>query len=156
MKSILGTSTAKKTMRVATAFTGVAASAFAGVAAFAPAAKANSQVPSPYTIWVKTSSLVTSIQVCGYKDVGSGEWYCTAKEPNPHHNTEHSNYFGGNWKDGKVNVYEWDYTSYFNSTQSGAHTCNTNGAYHGVFRTGGVSLSAGNHASLGVDSKAEC
>src|ERR1700728_20912 len=82
MKSILGTSPAKKTMRVATAFTGVAATAFAGVAAFAPGAKANSQVHYPYVLWVKTSTLVTSIQVCGYKDVGTGEWYCTEREAN--------------------------------------------------------------------------
>src|ERR1017187_9696653 len=81
MKSVPGKSSAKKTMRVATAFAGVAA----GVAAFAPAAQAapdNAPVPQPYTLWVKTSGNVAYIQVCGYKDVGSGKWYCTGQEVN--------------------------------------------------------------------------
>jgi hypothetical protein len=161
MKSILGTSAAKKTMRVATAFTGVAATAFTGVATFAPAAKANSQVYYPYVLWVKTSSLVTSIQVCGYKDVGTGEWYCTEPEANPYHYLgTHSNYFGGNWKDGKVNVYDWWHSTEYHAWIKSSHTCNTNGAYHGVLRlsvngNSGVSLSAGSHYALGM-SKKEC
>jgi hypothetical protein len=153
MKSVLGKSSVKKTMRVATAFTGVAT----GVAAFAPAAQAapdNPPVPQPYTLWVNTSGNVAFIQVCGYKDVGSGEWYCTGVESNsPYFSSDkvHTNYFGTNWKRGKVNVYLWSSSS----TEFGA-TCNTNGAYHGIFRTGGVSLSRGFGAPLGVHKGQEC
>jgi hypothetical protein len=154
MKSILGKSPVKKTMRVATAFTGVAA----GVAGFAPAAEANSQVGYPYVLWVNTKASASNIQACGYKDVGTGEWYCTAREGNPH-TGNHSNYFGGNWKDGKVNIYEWHYIQPSLSSEV-VHTCNTNGAYHGVFRgtgTGfGVSLSGGYHAPLGMSTGVEC
>jgi hypothetical protein len=140
-------SSVKRTMRVATAFTGVTA----GVAAFAPAAQAapdNAPVAYPYTLWVNTGGSTSTIQVCGYKDVGSGEWYCTAREGNPHHGADHSNYFGTNWKDGKVNVWEW--YQFSGVSVELLHTCNTNGAYHGVFRTGGVSLSAGSHIPLGA------
>jgi hypothetical protein len=153
MKSVLGKSSVKKTMRVATAFTGVAT----GVAAFAPAAQAapdNPPVPQPYTLWVNTSGNVAFIQVCGYKDVGSGEWYCTGVESNsPYFSSDkvHTNYFGTNWKRGKVNVYLWSSSN----TEFGA-TCNTNGAYHGVFRAGGVSLSRGFGAPLGVHKGQEC
>jgi hypothetical protein len=140
-------------MRVATAFTGVAA----GVAAFAPAAQAapdNAPVPQPYTLWVKTSGNVAYMQVCGYKDVGSGKWYCTGQEVNSPYfssNKVHSASFGTNWKRGKVNVYLWSGSS----TEFDA-TCNTNGAYHGVFRTGGVVLSGGFNAALGVKKGQEC
>ena len=153
MKSVPGKSSAKKTMRVATAFTGVAA----GVAAFAPAAQAapdNAPVPQPYTLWVKTSGNVAYMQVCGYKDVGSGKWYCTGQEVNSPYfssNKVHSASFGTNWKRGKVNVYLWSGSS----TEFDA-TCNTNGAYHGVFRTGGVVLSGGFNAALGVKKGQEC
>ena len=153
MKSVPGKSSAKKTMRVATAFTGVAA----GVAAFAPAAQAapdNAPVPQPYTLWVKPSGNVAYMQVCGYKDVGSGKWYCTGQEVNSPYfssNKVHSASFGTNWKRGKVNVYLWSGSS----TEFDA-TCNTNGAYHGVFRTGGVVLSGGFNAALGVKKGQEC
>ena len=153
MKSVPGKSSAKKTMRVATAFAGVAA----GVAAFAPAAQAapdNAPVPQPYTLWVKTSGNVAYMQVCGYKDVGSGKWYCTGQEVNSPYfssNKVHSASFGTNWKRGKVNVYLWSGSS----TEFDA-TCNTNGAYHGVFRTGGVVLSGGFNAALGVKKGQEC
>ena len=153
MKSVPGKSSAKKTMRVATAFTGVAA----GVAAFAPAAQAapdNAPVPQPYTLWVRTSGNVAYMQVCGYKDVGSGKWYCTGQEVNSPYfssNKVHSASFGTNWKRGKVNVYLWSGSS----TEFDA-TCNTNGAYHGVFRTGGVVLSGGFNAALGVKKGQEC
>jgi hypothetical protein len=153
MKSVPGKSSVKKTMRVATAFTGVAAGV-GGVAAFAPAAQANSQVAYPYVLWVKTSPLISYIRVCGWKDVGGGEWYCTGIESNPYEFTTHSNYFGGNWKDGKVDVSVWNGTG-----SPFVHRCNTNGAYHGVFRgtgTGfGVSLSAGYHNPLGAGNS-EC
>jgi hypothetical protein len=149
-------SSVKKTMRVATTFTGVAA----GVAAFAPAAKANSAVPYPYKLWVNTSIAVFLIQACGYKDVGDGSWYCTAAEKNPHWNvSDAANYMGSNWKDGKVNIWVWSGSpSGPGEGVSGkeyGHTCNTNGAYHGIFRTGGVSLSTGSRALLGL-STAEC
>ena len=153
MKSVLGKSSGKKTMRVATAFTGVAAAC----AACAPAAQAapdNAPVPQPYTLWVNTSGNVAYIQVCGYKDVGTGEWYCTGIETNsPYFSSDkvHTNYFGTNWKRGKVDVYLWSSSS----TEFGA-TCNTNGAYHGIFRTGGVSLSRGFGAPLGARKGQEC
>ena len=147
MNSVLGKLAAKKTMRVATAFAGTVA----GVAAFAPAARANSRVPQPYTIWVNTADSVGFIQVCGYKD--TGKWYCTSAENNPHYGTSATNYFGTGWIDGKVNVWEWGSIAGFNEH---GHTCNTStGAYHGVFRTGGVSLSGGSHAPLGL-TNVEC
>lgn len=152
MRSVLGKSSIKKTMRVATVFTGVAA----GTAVFAPVAKANSAAPYPYKAWVYTGADVVSLQVCGYKDVGSGEWYCTAVERNPYNSkSNHANYMGSNWKDGKMNV--WVFNSHPGGTgpTEWGHTCNTNGAYHGVFRTGGVSLSAGNHKPL-VSATSEC
>jgi hypothetical protein len=153
MKSVLGKSSGKKTMRVATAFTGVAAAC----AAFAPAAQAapdNAPVPQPYTLWVKTGSNVSLIQVCGWKDIGGGEWYCTADEYNPFFPGGGTNYFGGNWKRGEVSIV-MDTQIISLPTHQFSHRCNTNGAYHGVFRPGGVSLSAGYHNPLGV-SYAEC
>ncbi len=111
-------------------------------------------MPQPYTLWVKTSGNVAYMQVCGYKDVGSGKWYCTGQEVNSPYfssNKVHSASFGTNWKRGKVNVYLWSGSS----TEFGA-TCNTNGAYHGVFRTGGVVLSGGFNAALGVKKGQEC
>lgn len=141
-------------MRVATAFTGVAA----GVAAFAPAAKANTSVPYPYKIWVNTSPVISQVQVCGYKDVSNGKWTCTAKHGNPCFSVSGEPhacglYQGSNWQTGKTNVWMWTPTN--GGIEEFGHTCNTFGSYHGVFRTGGVSLSAGNHTSLGA-SNAEC
>ena len=148
-------------MRVATVFAGTAAA----VTAFGPAAEAapdNIPPASPYTLWVNTSSKVISIQVCGYKDVGGGEWYCTKMVQNPHAGIDHSNYFGGNWKRGKVNVWEWvdNYIWASPPQYYVGHTCNTNGSYHGVFKSTpaagfGVSLSAGSHVPLG-GSPANC
>jgi len=155
MKSILGKSAVKKTMRVATAFTGAAGFAAAGLAAYAPAAKADSAVPYPYDMWVDANRLVYSVQACGWKDTNEGTWTCTLK----HHNTnfysgtcepstcteEAPAYQGSNWKDGQVDIYTWGGPHGSKETQ---HVCNTNGAYVGHFRgTGtsfGVSLSANN------------
>jgi hypothetical protein len=143
MKSVLGKSRVKKTMRVATVFTGV----FAGAAAYAPAAKADTAVPWPYVLWVYTGFSIHYVQACGYKDVGTGEWYCTAKEANPHGFSAHSQYFGGNWKDGKVNIWEWGKISPNDNSIEVGHTCNTNGSYTGHLKMGaagdGVSLSTG-------------
>jgi hypothetical protein len=153
MKSVLGKSSVKKTMRVATAFTGVAA----GVAIFAPAAQAapdNTPVPQPYKIWVDTASTVQSLQVCGWKDVGTGKWTCTAIEHNPNFDkVGTANYMGANWKRGKVNVWMFD----FPGGSKAGHTCNTNGSYSGSLRTGGVSLFGNaNFASLGFVGSAPC
>lgn len=158
MKTSSGNPPGKKAMRVSTIFAGAVAIA----AGFGPAAQAapdNPPVPQPYTLWVNTKSSIYSIQVCGYKDVGGGQWTCTVKHHNPYYgqiysgHPYHSNYFGGNWKRGKINVWEWRLTG--NSSSEWGHTCNTNGSYHGIFRTGGVSLSGGFRFPLGA-SNSEC
>jgi hypothetical protein len=151
MKSDRRKSAAKKTMRVSTVFAGVAAAANI----FGPAAQAapdNPPVASPFVIWVKTGESVLYLQVCAYKDLGTGSWYCTAVQSNPGYlKSVRSNYMGINWKRGKTRVYEWPngalppYSPY-------THACNTNGSYHGLFRTGeagsGVALSAGSRRAL--------
>jgi hypothetical protein len=172
MTSVPGKPARKKTKRVATVFTGLAAMG----AAFGPAAQAaqaapppplNPTVPQPYTIWVKTSALVYWIQVCAYKNVGTktlpaGSWYCTGVERNPHYLSNslepHSNYFGPNWVDGKVNVWVWSI-----GKAEWGHTCNTHAdSYHGVLRNGvnsdsaGVSLSAGYHNPITLNAYSEC
>jgi hypothetical protein len=165
MKSALGKSAGKKTKRVATVFTGVAAMG----AAFAPAAQAVPAVPAmpanpivyvPYTTWVKTSPDVYSIQVCGYHVESEGNaWYCTAKEHNPHFGGSHSNFFGGPWQGGKTNIWVWAGSAH--GTEYG-HTCNTStGAYHAVSRIGkngsaGLSFSAGYHSPIRATGTSEC
>jgi hypothetical protein len=150
MKSVLGKSAVKKTMRVATAFTGAAGFAAAGLAAYAPTAKADSYVPWPYALWVNADRYIYSLQVCGWKDTGGGggAWTCTAKQHNPYFYGDtctfscinsHPAYFGSNWKDGQVNVWNWN-----SSGKEYLHTCNTNGAYYGRLRgtgNGGIGLS---------------
>jgi len=138
----------KKTMRVATAFTGAIAGAIGGVAAFAPAAHADTAVPYPYKIWVKLSDYVGFVQVCGYKDVGGGDWTCTAVQNNPdYYKQSYAAYMGSNWKDGKVNVWVWGSISGANEH---GDTCNTNGAYYGTLRTGGVSLKSVDGGGFGL------
>lgn len=151
MKSVLTKSSAKKTMRVATTFTGVVA----GVASFAPAAKANPMVPYPYDEWIYLSSRVSAWKVCGWKDVGGGSWYCTVRHTNPHFGQSiHPAYTGSNWKDGRVTVFISGQYLTPNSQFGSEWSCNTNGAYHGHFRgTGssfGVSLTAANGAPFGI------
>ena len=154
MKSVPGKSTMKKTMRVATAFTGAAGFA-AGLVGYAPAAKADSTVPEPYYLWANLDRYVYSAQACGWKDTNEGTWTCTVKHHNPAFyggtctvscTNSHPAYQGSNWKDGQVDIYTWN----SGGTET-EHICNTNGGYYGHFRgTGtsfGVSLTANNIGS---------
>ena len=135
MESRPGKLTKKNVLRAATVFTGAAAA----TVAFAPTALANTKVPMPYRITAYTAPDVHAEQVCGYKDIGSGEWTCTSvKEVS--RNTSGSVSFGNNWRDGKVNVWVW-YSPGENAQYEAGFTCNTNGAYYGHLKaTGGVSL----------------
>lgn len=138
-------------MRVATVFTGAAAV----TAGFAPSALANTRVPQPYRMTVYVSPDVARIQVCGYQSPYPGHWTCTPIRTPTHHFSKGglalipgSTSFGGNWRDGKVNVWVW---SSPNNTESG-YTCNTNGAYYGHFKAnGGVSLTGSSNDPIYID-----
>jgi hypothetical protein len=140
MKSDVGKPARKKTMRVATALTGVTACA----TVFAPtqAARAASTPAQPYTLLVDIQAVVSKIQVCGYKSPAPGRWTCTAVEPNPKYLKESSSaYMGNGWRRGKINVWLWDKVA---TPSKGGWTCNTNGAYHGWVNDGNrVHLSTG-------------
>jgi hypothetical protein len=151
-------SATRKTMRVATVFTGAAAV----TAGFAPSALANTRVPQPYRLTVYVGADVQRIQVCAYQSPAPGHWTCTPiRNPTYHYSTPYgdvrisgSTSFGTNWRDGKVNVWVWGYSYYGTMVESG-YTCNTNGAYYGHFKAnGGVSLT-GSPGAIYVDGLGE-
>jgi hypothetical protein len=139
-------------MRVATVFTGAAAV----TVGFAPSALANTRVPQPYRMTVYVGSDVQRVQVCAYKSPSPGYWTCTPiRTPTYHYSAgglarvAGSTSFGGNWRDGKVNVWVWGSPN--GSQVESGYTCNTNGAYYGHFKAdGGVSLT-GARSSIYVD-----
>jgi hypothetical protein len=110
MKSVIEKPAGKKTKRVATVFTGAAAlgAAFGPAALTAPAAQATPanaplKFPESFVIWVNTSPLVYSLQVCGYKfdsPIGEYVWRCTTKEHNPWFSKveSHANFMGHSGK----------------------------------------------------------
>lgn len=117
----------KKTMRVATVFTGAAGI----VAALAPMqpAQAASVVPMPYNLTARLSARVTSAQLCGYRsESGTGHWTCTPRA----HTAVGTG--GAHWTDesdlrrGKINLWMWN----SHGAEFGA-TCNTNGSYQGIW-----------------------
>ena len=142
---------ARKAMTVATAFTGVTAAAIG----FAPEATANSAPPMPFTIVVYTPKSVYWEQVCAYKSPPPGQWTCTPVE-------RYSAFgvgtgfpgFGGNWRRGHTNVWEWNQAK----TLRRLHSCNTNGAWSGFYSRGVVYLEApGNpRHPLGLTNSAGC
>jgi hypothetical protein len=137
-------------MRVATVFCGAAAAS----TAFGPAAMANTKVPAPYVLTVYTNGYVYKEQVCAYFEFTAGnQWYCSPIRKNPHFNASAGSVdWGGNWADGKVNVWVWN-----GSGREFLATCNTNGAYNGHFKAaGGVSLTAGGGSAIGPYTGQEC
>jgi hypothetical protein len=139
MKLSPNKSSAKKTMRVATVITGVAACA----TAFTPTLPAeaapnlpasNNGAPnSPYNMSVLISGKVSTIQACGYKNVGGGEWECTGIIPrnSPELTAQvlGTNWrqvqLGDNWRRGLVKLW-------WNKHGAGSwDECNTNGTFNG-------------------------
>jgi hypothetical protein len=146
----------KKVMRAVTVFTGVTAVSAAVALGFGGEAMANVKLGMPYRITVDTNTeFVVSEQVCGYKSPYPGTWTCTPRKYVEGTGT-HSVSFGGNWRDGKVNVWAWQ-TNGQNITEYG-YTCNTNGDYYGHLKAieSGVSLTGPNNAAIGSTPFTEC
>jgi hypothetical protein len=139
MKLSPSKSSRKKTMRVATVFTGAAACTAAYMAAppayAAPERPAsNNGIPeSPYSASVMISGRVSTIQACGYKNIGGGKWECTPiiarSNPELTGRVSGTNWriveLGSNWRRGLFKLW-------WNHHGAGSwDECNTNGAYNG-------------------------
>jgi hypothetical protein len=144
MKAIPGRPTAKKVMRVATVFTGVAALA----TVFGPteAAEANVPAPQPGRIWVYTSILAAHIQVCGYRDQAGSPWRCTSIQ-----RASFIQSFGGGWRRGKVNVWLWN-----SAGKEYGHTCNTNRSWNGYVYGSDIYLQGPNSTPLAARNTNAC